>query len=96
MNKLTKVGLSALCGSLTSISAANAGEITVTGGADMTWNQQSATTTGNPLCIGSNLTFKGSGELDNGWTFALTIANANGKAYSATDINLIMGWTWFN
>jgi len=91
MNKLTKVGLSALCGSLTSISAANAGDLTVTGGADMTWNQQSATTTGNPLGIGSNLTFKGSGELDNGWTFALTIANTNASTYSATDIDLVMG-----
>jgi hypothetical protein len=37
MNKLTKVGLSALCGSLASISAANAGELSVTGGVDMTW-----------------------------------------------------------
>ena len=37
MNKLTKVGCSALCGSLAAISAANAGDLTVTGGADLTW-----------------------------------------------------------
>jgi len=37
MNKLTKVGCSALCGSLAAISAANAGDMTVTGGADLTW-----------------------------------------------------------
>ena len=37
MNKLTKVGLSALCGSLAAVSAANAGDMTVTGGVDMSW-----------------------------------------------------------
>ena len=31
--KLTKVGLSALCGSLAAVSAAGTGEMTVTGGA---------------------------------------------------------------
>jgi hypothetical protein len=54
MNKLTKVGCSALCGSLAAISAANAGELTVTGGADMTWISNGSATTGNPLGIGSN------------------------------------------
>ena len=38
MNKLTKVGCSALCGSLAAISAANAGDLTVTGGADLTFS----------------------------------------------------------
>ena len=71
MNKLTKVGCSALCGSLAAISAANAGDMTVTGGVDMTWTSLEDGTTGNPIGIGSNLTFKGSGELDNGWTFDL-------------------------
>ena len=33
MNKLTKLGVSALCGSLAAISAANAGDLTVTGSA---------------------------------------------------------------
>jgi len=91
MNKLTKVGCSALCGSLAAISAANAGDITVTGGADMTYVSLGGQTTGNPIGIGSNLTFKGSGELDNGWTVGLTIANANLNAYSSTVVNLGMG-----
>jgi len=91
MNKLTKVGCSALCGSLAAISAANAGELTVTGGADMTWVNYGGQTTGNPIGIGSNYSLKGSGELDNGWTYALTIANTNLDAYSATTINLDMG-----
>jgi len=91
MNKLTKVGFSALCGSLAAISAANAGDITVTGGVDMTWVSHDGDTTGNPIGIGSNLTFKGSGELDNGWTFDYTVANTNANAYSATNLGLTMG-----
>jgi len=91
MNKLTKVGCSALCGSLAAISAANAGDLTVTGGVDMSWISLDGATTGNPIGIGSNLTFKGSGELDNGWKFDLSIANTNGNAYSSTNVNLDMG-----
>jgi hypothetical protein len=92
MNKLTKVGLSALCGSLATISAANAGEMTVTGGADMSWVSLGGgdATSGNPIGMGSNLTFKGSGELDNGWAFSLTVAMLNQDAYSTTAINVDM------
>jgi len=91
MNKLTKVGCSALCGSLAAISAANAGDITVTGGVDMSWISLSNASTGNPIGMGSNLTFKGSGELDNGWTVDLTIANLNASAYSAANVDIGMG-----
>ena len=93
MNKLTKVGLSALCGSLATVSAANAGDMTVTGGVDMSWVSLGggASETGNPIGIGSNLTFKGSGELDNGWTFDLTVAMLNQDAYSTTAVNIDMG-----
>jgi len=91
MNKLTKVGCSALCSSLAAISAANAGDLTVTGGVDMSWVSKDNATTGNPIGIGSNLTFKGSGELDNGWKFDLSIAHLNGNAYSSSNVNLDMG-----
>ena len=91
MNKLSKIGCSALCGSLAAISAAHAGELTVTGGADMTWISKNHNTTGNPLGIGSNFSMKGSGELDNGWTYDLTIAHTNAGAYSSAAINLDMG-----
>ena len=47
MNKLTKIGASALCGSLAAISAANAGDLTVTGGIDLTYMSQEDQTTGN-------------------------------------------------
>ena len=86
MNKLTKIGVSALCGSLAGISAANAGDLSVSGGADMTWVSKEKAVTGQPIGIGSNMTFAGSGELDNGWTVDLSIAHTNGAVYSNTNI----------
>ena len=86
MNKLTKLGASALCGSLAAVSAANAGELTVTGGVDMSWISLDDQTTGNPIGMGSNLTFSGSGELDNGWSVALSVAMTNSDAYSNTNV----------
>ena len=88
MNKLTKVGASALCGSLAAFSAANAGELAVSGGADMTWMSKSDAVTGNPLGIGSNYGLAGSGELDNGWSVALSIAMTNLNAYSNTSVTV--------
>jgi outer membrane protein OmpU len=86
MNNITKLGVSALCGSLAAVSAANAGEMTVTGGADMSWTSFDGPTTGNPIGIGSNLTFNGSGELDNGWGVALSTALTNANATSNTNV----------
>jgi len=91
MNKLTKVGCSALCGSLAAIASANAGTLTVTGGADLTFTSLSGQATGTPIGMGSNLNFKGSGELDNGWLVDLTIAEGNSGAFSAANITVTMG-----
>jgi len=91
MNKLTKVGCSALCGSLAAIASANAGELTVSGGADLTFTSIGGSTTGQPIGLGSNYTLKGSGELDNGWTYDLTTAIANGGAFSAANITIDTG-----
>jgi len=88
MNKLTKIGASALCGSLAAISAANAGDLSVTGGVDMSWVSLQKTNVGNPIGIGSNLTFSGSGELDNGWSVDLSVANTNANAYSNTNVTI--------
>jgi len=91
MNKLSKLGVSALCGSLAGIStAANAGDLTVTGGATLTWFQQDAVTTGNPIGMASSLTFAGSGELENGWNVALSVALADGGGYSNTYITITL------
>jgi len=91
MNKLTKVGCSALCGSLAAISAAHAGDLSVTGGAHVTYVSLDDDTTGNPIGMASAVTFKGSGELDNGWTYAMTIAEGDAHAYSATNVDIVMG-----
>jgi hypothetical protein len=83
MNKLTKVGCSALCGSLAAISAANAGDLTVTGGAHVTYTSIGAETTGNPFGMASAVTFKGSGELDNGWGWNFVIDETDQVSFSA-------------
>ena len=71
MNKLSKLGVSALCGSLAGITAANAGDLSATGSAHVTWYSQEGAVTGNPIGMASAVTFKGSGELDNGWTWSM-------------------------
>jgi len=91
MNKLIKVGCSALCGSLATIATAHAGEMTVSGSADATWVSKSAAVTGNPIGINSGLTFKGSGELNNGWTFDYTVAQLDAAAFSSAAVGLTMG-----
>ena len=88
MNKLTKIGVSALCGSLASVAAANAGSLDVTGGATATYTSLDGESTGNPLGMASAMTFTGNGELDNGSTFTLTIAHTNKAAYTASGISL--------
>jgi hypothetical protein len=87
MNKLTKVGLSALCGSLASVSA-YAGTMEVLGGATATYTSNSTKDTGNPIGMNSALTFKGSGELDNGTAITLTITGADQGGYTSGSINL--------
>jgi len=86
MNKLSKLGVSALCGSLAAISAANAGDLTATGGATITYLSEEGAVTGNPIGMTSAVSFKGSGELDNGWNVALTIGGNDAGAYSATNV----------
>jgi outer membrane protein OmpU len=68
------------------MSAANAGDMTVTGGVDMSWISLPKANVGNPIGIGSNLTFSGSGELDNGWSVAYTVANTNAQAFSNANV----------
>jgi hypothetical protein len=88
MNKLSKLGVSALCGSLAAISAANAGDLTATGGVNVTWLSEEGSNTGNPIGMASAVSFKGTGELDNGWGVALTIAGNDAGAYSASNIKI--------
>ena len=90
MNKLSKLGVSALCGSLAAISAANAGDLTATGGVHVTWLSEEGANTGNPIGMASAVSFKGTGELDNGWGVALTIAGNDAGAYSASNVKITL------
>ena len=89
MKKYTKIGLSALCSSLASIGVANAGTLEVTGSAEATWTNLGGETTGNPIGMNSALTFTGSGELDGGQTFSVTIAEKDKALYSSANITLV-------
>ena len=80
--------MSALCGSLASISAVNAGSIDVTGSALATWTGLGGQVTGNPIGMATGLTFTGNGELDGGQTFSVAIAHTNKNAYSSANITL--------
>jgi len=88
MNKLTKIGATALCGSLAAVSAAYAGSLSVAGGATVTYSSNEGTTNGNPIGMNSGMTFTGSGELDNGTTFTLTLTQADQTAYSSGNVAL--------
>jgi len=98
MNKLKTIGLTALAGSLVAAtSVANAGELTVTGDAKISWTgkggkAQDATQTGNPFGMQHNIAFAGSGELDNGMTVSLYHdLETDGAAGSTSTITLDMG-----
>ena len=89
MNKITKVGLSALCGSLASIVSANAGTLDVTGSATATWTNLGGQVSGNPIGMNTGLSFTGSGELDGGQTFSVGIAHLDKAAgFSSANITL--------
>jgi hypothetical protein len=88
MNKMTKLGVTALCGSLAAVSSANAGSLSASGGIDMSWISMDDEVTGNPMGIGSNYTLSGDGELDNGWAVGIDILMKNANAYSVTNVDV--------
>ena len=84
MNKFKKIGLTALAASLVSVSA-NAGEISVAGGASLNAEGFSGELlhAGTGFSMGNQLTFTGSGELDNGLTVAVSFVLDQGDAAPA-------------
>ena len=75
MTDLKKIGLSALAGSLVAFSA-NAGELTVSGGAKLSYSadtgNEDVQDDGNRFGMQQLITMSGSGELDNGHTVSLS------------------------
>jgi outer membrane protein OmpU len=90
MNNLKKVGLTALAGALVSVSA-NAADVSVTGGVSLNFAGEEKQTTGNGWSMNDGLTFKASGELDNGFNVTVTqiIDSSDGAASAIMDTRIL-------
>ena len=88
MNNLKKVGLSALAGSLAMVSA-QAGDFTVTGGAELTYlsTGEVQNSAGNPWGMSHNIDLTGTGEVNGiGWT---VYTGTTGQTMAADSSSLI-------
>ena len=101
MNNFKKIGLTALAASLVSVSA-NAGSMSVAGSAKLNVEGFSGEelNAGKGYTMGNQLTFSGSGELDNGLTVSLSFVQDNGEStfdsHSLTISSDTMGTLKFN
>ncbi len=91
MNNLKKIGLTALAGSLVAVSASQAGEMSVSGSLGATYKTKSAGTEGRSIGNDKDVSFSGSGELDNGWTFAGSTLLTDGYSVSSSILSITMG-----
>jgi len=93
MNKLKRIGISALAGSLVSLSAAQAGGVSVGGTAEITYTTlDDSSVTGHPLGTKKNISFSGGGEFANGWTYGiLHVMNDGMSGISSSSMNINMG-----
>ena len=82
MNTFKKIGLTALAGSLVATSVF-AGEMSVSGSAGIGLANQEKTTKGNGFSMTDAITFKGSGEMDNGWTVSVSMELDNNAQQAA-------------
>ena len=90
MINLKKVGLTALAGSLAAVTA-QAGELSVTGSANVTYVTQSGGNVAQSLGNDKDVKFSGSGELDNGYTFNIFTLSKDDLTVSSTGTILNMG-----
>tara|TARA_B100001057_G_scaffold49785_1_gene44380 strand:- start:1173 stop:2264 length:1092 start_codon:yes stop_codon:yes gene_type:complete len=91
MINLKKVGLTALAGSLAAVTA-QAGELSVSGAANVTLKNGGKANTVNAIGTDKDVKFSGSGEMDNGWTFAIhTLTKDDIGTVSSTATVITMG-----
>ena len=91
MNTLKKIGLTALGTSLVAGSA-YAGEITASGDAGYTFSsEQVGVRSDEGYGFNHDITFSGSGELDNGFTVSTTMILTETSALSSSNVALTMG-----
>jgi len=89
MNKLKKVGLTALATTLVT-SASFAGDLSVTGGASLNYSGLNTSSDSNPWSMGDSVTFSGSGDLDNGMDVSVSF-ELDGGNYDDYSLKLGMG-----
>ena len=84
MNKMKKIGLTALAASLVSVSAQ---AVDISGGSSLTYAAGNDGTNGNPWSMNDSLTFSWGGELDNGMTVDMSflLDNSDGAASQIFD-----------
>ena len=92
MKKLTKIGASALAGSLVAVSA-QAGELSASGTWELTYKSDDKANTGNPFGSKSAISFNGSGDVDGVGTasFFAAINDNNPAGFASHNILLDMG-----
>jgi len=100
MNKLKKIGLTAIAASLATVSA-HAADFSVSGGASISYTSNSIVGiggggNGNPWAMSDTVNFAASGELDNGWTISYTLgldgsATAAGAAFEDRTLAIGLG-----
>ncbi len=90
MNKIAKIGLTALAGSLVATSAF-AGAMSVSGSAKVSYAGGKGDSAANPFSNSKGISFSGSGELDNGFTVSTTMILVEGATLSSSNVALTMG-----
>jgi outer membrane protein OmpU len=90
MNNFKKIGLTALAGALVSVSA-NAADISVTGGASLTFVGEEKQNTGNGWTMTDGLTFAATQEMDNGFTVTVSqvLDSSDGVAGAIMDTRIM-------
>ena len=73
MNKLKKVGLTALGTVLVSAGAANSAAMSVSGSTSVFFNGEDNSNMGNGWSMTDSLSFTASGDMDNGWSISTTL-----------------------
>jgi len=94
MNKLKNIGISALAGTLVSLSAAQAGGVSVSGSYEISYTQlDHDEVTGNPLGVNKNLSFGAGGDISDGGavTWATNIGWTDGADLSSASVAINMG-----
>ncbi len=94
MNKLKNIGISALAGTLVSLSAAQAGGVSVSGVYELSYtNLNHNETAGNKLGVKKNISFGAGGDISDGGsvTWATNIGWTDGADLSSASIAINMG-----